>query len=217
MRTAGVIVLLLIFLILFAGCGQKLPTRNTTVKNPWGNTTTTPQGTGSAVQTTVIPKTTSPFVQVTVVPETTTTGSPVPTYRTPPPGANSTANLTLLDEKILIFNYNSTAYSYNLQNPPLCIDYTLTVQNISRLKVETDPVSGAESDITVTYPDPLALFQVTVKDLKTDRIIAQDGYGGQYDIEYSKQVWVRYPGNYYIEFTGNRVTADVKFMTIQAP
>ena len=75
----------------------------------------------------------------------------------------------------------------------------------------TDPESGSDTTVSVTYPDPDAGFTVTVKDLKTQKVMAQDGYGGQYDIAYRKQVWIRYPGVYYIEFWGNKVTADVKF------
>lgn len=212
MRRTGVIAILLILLIIFAGCGQRVPTRNTTSKNPWGNTTTPPRGTGgSTLQTPVVPTTTSPLMQATLIPMETITGSPVPTHRSPPPVANTTANLSLLDEKTLVFTYNRTAYTYNLENPPLLIVYTLTVPNVTKTRVVTDPVSGSDSTVTITYPDPVAVFEVIVKDLETKRIIAQDGYGGQYDVSYSKRIWVRYSGGYYIEFWGNRVTADVKF------
>jgi hypothetical protein len=210
MRRAGVIAILLILLIVFAGCGQRVPTRNTTPKNPWGNTTPNPQGTGgSNPATPVVPTTTSPVIQATLM--TTATGTPVPTNRNPPPVANSTANLTIVDEKNMVFVYNRTAFNYNLKNPPLLIEYTLTVPNITKTRVVTDPVSGSDSTVTITYPDPAASFEVTVKDLGTKRILAQNGYGGHYDVAYNKQIWIRYPGNYYIEFFGTRLTADVKF------
>jgi hypothetical protein len=208
MRWAGAVTLLLILLVLSAGCGQRVPTRNTTPKNPWGNTT--PRGTGGAVETTVVPTTTSPVMHATLIPET-FTGTPVPTYRAPPPVANATANLTLIDEKDMVFSYNKTAYNYELKNPPLLIEVTLTVPNITKTRVETDPTTGGDRTVSITYPDPVAWFQVSVMDLKTKRIIARDGYGGQYDVSYSKEVWVRYPGNYYIEFSGQRLSADVKF------
>jgi hypothetical protein len=210
MRWAGPITILLILLILSAGCGQRVPTRNTTPKNPWGNTT--PRGTGgSTVQTPVVPTTTSPFVQVTVIPQTTMTGTPP--RITPPQVANSTATLTLIDEKTMVFSYNKTAFNFELQNPPLLIEYTLTVPNITKTRVETDPVSGGDRTVSVTYPDPVAWFQVSVMDMGTKRVIVRDGYGGQYDVSYSKKVWVRYPGNYYIEFSGQRLSAYVKFWT----
>ena len=221
MRRAGVIAILLILLIVFAGCGQRVPTRNTTTKNPWGNTTTPPRVTGgSTPETPAVPTTTSPIMQATLIP--TATGTPIPTNRNPPPVANSTTNLTIIDEKNMVFIYNRTAYNYNLKNPPLLIEYTLTVPNITKTRVVTDPVSGSDSTVAITYPDPAASFEVTVKDLGTKKVIARDENGGEYGWpppvpgiaghqSYRKQVWVRYPGNYYIEFFGTRLTADVKF------
>ena len=211
MRRAGVIAILLIVLVLFAGCGQRVPTRNSTSKNPWGNATPTPNQ-GSAVATPVVPTTTSPFQQVTVYPTGKVT--PVPTNRNPPPIANATANLTLLDEKNMVFIYNRTAFTYNLETPPLLIDYTLTVPNITKTRVVTDPVSGDDETVTITYPDPAASFEVTVRDVNTKRVLVQNGYGGNYDVAFSKQIWVRYPGNYYIEFFGTRLTADIKFWVL---
>lgn len=208
MRWAGAITILLILLIISSGCGQRIPTRNTT---SWGNTTPKKTG-GSASHTTAVPTTTSPIVEVTLMPVGTETPSPIPTYRNPPQMINITANLTVIDEKTLAFSYNRSAYTYTVENPPLLIDYTLTVPNISKTRVENDPVTGGDRTVTVTYPDPVAFFEVTVKDLETNRIIVRDGYGGVYDVSKSKDVWVRYPGSYYIEFFGNRVTAKIKFL-----
>jgi hypothetical protein len=217
MRPAGIIAILLILLVLTAGCGQRIPTRNTTTKNPWSPTPTS-RGTGSQGTTPVGPTTTSPLIQATLIPENTVTETPAPTYRSPPPVSNLTANLTLIDEKDLVFSYNKTAYTIDLQNPPLLIQYTLTVANITRTGVEKDPTKVPTADdpnptrtVTMTYPDPAAWFQVSVMDLKTKRVIAKDGYGGQYDVFVSKDVWVRYPGKYYIELSGQRLSADVKF------
>ena len=213
MRRVGIIAIILILMVILAGCGQRVPTRNATSKNPWGNTTTPPKGTGgSATQTTVVPTTTSPVMQVTPIATATTIATPVLTYRTPPPYANITGNLTVIDEKILVFTYNLTAYTYNLENPPLLLDYTLKVPNITRTRIIPDPVSGADRTVSITYPDPIAWFEVTVKDIETNSILERSGYGRQYDVSFRKQVWIRYPGNYYIEFSGNRLTADVKFL-----
>jgi hypothetical protein len=211
MRPAVIIAIILVIMVLLAGCGNRVPTRNTSAKNPWGNTTPRPTGSGSGARITIVPTTTSPFVEATLIPEGTVTPRPTGTYRSEPPPANLTSNLTLLDEKNLVFVYNKTAYNYNLETPPLLIEYTLTVPNISKTRVVTDPVSGGDRTVSITYPDPIAFFEVTVKDLDTNRIIVRNGYGGQYDVSYSKKLWVRYPGSYYIEFFGNRLTANIKF------
>jgi hypothetical protein len=206
----AIIAIVLVLMVLLAGCGQRVPTRNTTSKNPWGNTT--PKKTaGPAPKTIVVPTTTSPFVEVTLIPERTVTVTPDITYRSPPPVANATANLTLLDKKTLVLSWNRTAYNYELEDPPLLIKYTLTVPNITKTRVITDPVSGGDRTVSITYPNPAAIFEVTVRDLETNQVLARDGYGGQYDVSYSKQVWVRHPGTYYIEFFGRLVTAKVEF------
>jgi hypothetical protein len=211
MRPVAIAVLLLILLVILAGCGQRVPTRNTTTKNPWANVTATPKE-GSASQTTPVPTTPSPIVQVTLIPTETVTSSIPATPVTTLPPVKLAGNLTLIDTKTLSFIYNATAFEYTLENPPLVIDYTLTVPNITKKRVIADPVSGADKTVIITYPDPLARFEVTVMDTKTERIIARNGYGGQYDVSYTKRTWVRYPGTYYIEFSGNKVTAKIEFL-----
>ena len=213
MRPAVLIATILVLMVLLAGCGNRVPTRNATGKNTWGNTTPQTPSAGSGAQITILPTTKSPFVEVPVTP--TPSQTPSSAIVPSPPPANLTANLTVIDEKKLVFVWNRTAYNYNLEAPPLLIDYTLTVPNITKTRVERDPTSSdpnADRTVTITYPDPIAYFEVTVKDLGTGRVIARNGYGGQYDVSFSKKVWVRYPGSYYIEFSGNRLTADVKFL-----
>ena len=213
MRPAVIIATILILMTLLAGCGNRVPTRNVTGKNPWGNATPQTPSAGSGAQTPVLPTTTSPLLPVTIAP--TLTRDTSPSIISPPPPENLTANLTLIDEKKLVFVWNSTAYNYTLGTPPLLIDYTLTVPNITKTRVERDPTSSdpnADRTVTITYPDPIAYFNVTVRDQGTGRIVARNGYGGQYDVSFSKKVWVRYPGTYIIQFSGNRVTADVRFL-----
>ena len=150
-------------------------------------------------------------VAAPVIPLTTTTVTPAATYRLPPPVVNSTANYTVIYDQSLPFTWNSSAVTYELTNPPLLIDYTLTVPNITRVKYGVDPVSGADTTVTATYPDPDARFEITVLDPVTKRIFAQNGFGGQYDVSYSKELRVLYPGKYQIQMSGNKVTAEIKF------
>jgi hypothetical protein len=210
MRPAVLIAILLVAMILLAGCGQRVPPRNSSSKNPWNQTTPKVTPVGSKITPT--PTSTSPFIQATITPVESVTGTTPAAYRTEPPTPNATANLTVLDRKKLPFSYNKTAYTYTLDNPPLLIDYTLTVPNITKTRVVTDPVTGGDKTVSITYPDPNAWVELTVKDLETNRIIVRSGYGGQYDVSYSKKVWIRYPGDYYLEFSGNLVFADVEFL-----
>jgi hypothetical protein len=211
MRWTGVVALLLILMMLFAGCGQRVPGKDSGNTTPlWGGKSTREYNASAGPDTTVT-STSGPVAAATIIPLTTITATPVGTYRNPPAPANVTANYTVIYDQSLIFTWNATAVTYELINPPLLIDYTLTVPNITRTRQATDPVSGGDITVTSTYPDPLARFEITVRDPVTMRIFAQDGYGGQYDVAYSKQLRVLYPGKYHIQMSGNRVTAHVKF------
>lgn len=218
MRRAGAVALLLILLIILAGCGQRIPGKSNTSTTPlWGgqagktSTGQTTTVTGTPVAKPTVTATPGPVVAATVIPLTTTTVTPITTYRSPPPSVNTTANYTVIYDRSLPFTWNATAVTYELTNPPLIIDYTLTVVNITRTKEGIDPISGADITVTSTYPDPSARFEITVLDPDTLKIFAQDGYGGQYDISYSKELHVLRPGKYQIQMSGNRVTARVRF------
>ena len=212
MRSTAVMAILCVLMLLLAGCVKGVP-------NPTPPETTPTLGVtveGPVSQTTVVPTTTSPFVPVTLL----------PAEDVPPPSGHYTviptttpATLTLIDEKILAFSYNGTAYAYTLENPPLLIECTLTVPNITRVFTEKDPTKVPTEDdpsptrtINKTYADPAAWFQVIVIDRGTRKVVAREGYGRAFDVNPSKQVWIRYPGNYYIEFSGNQVTANIRFL-----
>jgi hypothetical protein len=220
MRRAWVIAVLLVFMIVLAGCGKPIPrgsSGNTTPVwgqkpreyNASGGPDTTDHGTPVAGPTAEV--TSGPVLTATIIPMTTTTASPAGTYRNPPPEANITANYTVIYDENLIFSWNATALAYKLEDPPLIIDYTLTVPNITRISTDKDPVSGGDITVTKTYPDPQAYFEITVRDPVTMRIFAQGGYARQYDVSYTKQLRILYPGNYHIQMAGNKVTAHVKF------
>jgi hypothetical protein len=223
MRWTGVIAFLLILLMLLAGCGQRMPGKNSSSNTTplWGgkqvrdyNGSSGPGVTVTGTPPVVMPTatgTSGPVAAATIIPLTTVTVTPGATYRNPPPIINITANYTVIYDQSLIFTWNATAVTYELLSPPLIIDYTLTVPNITRTRQATDPVSGGDITVTSTYPDPQARFEMTVRDPVTMKIFAQDGYGGQYDVAYSKQLRVLYPGKYHIQMSGNKVTAHVKF------
>jgi len=221
MRWAGAFAILLICLILLAGCGQRVPknTGNTTTTPIWGQrarayNASDPGGTAVTGTPTVGPTTSvtsGPVASATIIPVTTASVTPVGTYRPPPPPENISANYTVIYDQSLIFSWNSSALTYTLTDPPLIIDYTLTVPNITRTRQATDPVSGGDITVTSTYPDPQAYFEITVRDPVTLKVFGQTGYGRQYDVAYSKQLKILYPGTYHIQMDGNKVTAHVKF------
>jgi hypothetical protein len=221
LRWVGAVSLLLILLIVLAGCGQRIPGKSnatsTSATPLWGGqgSKTAPNSSwhpgSTPTNPTATPTTPGAVVAATVIPLTTATVTPGTTYRNPPPSANASLNYTVIYDRSLPFTWNTTAVSYELTTPPLIIEYTLTVVNITRTRKGIDPTSGADITVTSTYPDPSARFEVTVLDPDTLKIIVQDGYGGQYDIAYSKELRVLRPGKYQIQMSGNRVTAQVRF------
>jgi hypothetical protein len=221
MRWAGAIAILFILLILAAGCGQRVPKGSSANTTPgiWGGQKpkeytggggpgVTVTGTPVAITTPVTP---GAVVPATTIPVTTVTITPGITYRREPGLVNLTANYTVVYEQDHIFTWNATALTYEIQNPPLIIDFTLTVPNVTRTSIDTDPVSGADITVTSTYPDPQAYFEMIVRDPVTKRVFAQGGFARQYDVSYHKQLKVLYPGTYHIQMQGNKVTAHVKF------
>jgi hypothetical protein len=222
MRWAGAIAILLILLILSAGCGQRVPKGSSANTTPgiWGgqrpreyNGSSGPGVTMTGTPLIATPTTAPPgaVVPATTIPVTTVTITPSITYRKEPGLINLTANYTIVYEQDHIFTWNATALTYEIKNPPLIIDVTLTVPNVTRTSIDTDPVSGADITVTSTYPDPQAYFEMIVRDPVTKRVFAQGGFGRQYDVSYHKQLKVLYPGTYHIQMNGNKVTAHVKF------
>jgi len=222
-RWVGAVTLLLILLLILAGCGQRLPGRSNSSSPSgtplWGGqgsktgATPTPghRGSGATTTTPTVTATQGAVVPAPVIPLATTTATPTSTYRSPPPNPNTTLNYTVIYDQTLPFTWNTTAVSYELTTPPLVIGYTLSVVNITRTRKGISPTSGADITVTASYPDPAARFEITVLDPDTLKIITQDGYGGQYDIAYSKEIRLLSPGKYQIQMFGNRVTARVKF------
>jgi hypothetical protein len=220
MRWAGVIAILLILLLLSAGCGQRVPkgSSGNSSSSSWGapkprayNGSGGTAVTGTPLVGTPTPVSTGGVVPATTIPVATVTITPGITYRREPGFVNLTANYTIVYEADHTFTWNATALTYELQNAPLIIDFTLTVPNVTRKTYDTDPVSGGDLIVNVEYPDPQAYFEMIVRNPDTKRVFAQGGFGRQYDVSYHKQLKVLYPGIYHIQMNGNKVTAHVKF------
>jgi hypothetical protein len=125
---------------------------------------------------------------------------------------------TLISEERLVLNDTPMRYPYYVRDSPLIIEYNLRVPNIRETRFWTDPKTGRVMNDSILHPDPASYFNLEVKDLDTDSAIIKEkeGFADPYNNIYTKRVWIRYPGNYSIEFSGNRVTADVAFLKILA-
>jgi len=96
---------------------------------------------------------------------------------------SATATPVPEDQSCLIYSntlheYNTTAVSFNLKNPPMYITYSVIPFNITVNKVFDSRSGGGETQ-TLTYSDyaPYSWFEVTVRNRTSGEIYLDDGFG----------------------------------------
>jgi len=224
-RVLIVCVLLLVFLTIFAGC-IKPPEESSSGSSggsSWfsggnkgtsgsggGNDGTGGDGTGGSAgaSPTPSPTETSSMIQVTPFPVET----PPPTtssYTRLPDVTPEAAEYVAIFYDTLAFKQNKTAYSYQLERPPMVIEMCIKPNMTTRtIWYETDTGKGKTQ--TVTSISPAAWFEVTVRDQATGTIVAEEGFARSYSVETAKQLTLRYAGTYLIEFGGNDLSAEIQ-------
>ncbi len=105
--------------------------------------------------------------------------------------------------------YNKTAIAFNLQNPPMMINYSVKPSNVTIHKVYDSPIVGeGEKTLTIDTYSPQSVFLVTVMSKSTGDIYLQDGFGTQkYTTYLNRTLKVMKRDNMQIEFSGNNITA----------
>ena len=163
------------------------------------------------------------------VPTTIVTTSPTPAYvtiETPYPTSTVAywtipATVSPIKEDFVViysiknqpFAYSKSAVSFNLKNPPMLIDFSLSVTNVSRtIEGKSRTLTNDWISITTDNYDPMAYFEVIVREKSTGNIVLRDGFGQsrQYGTENPRYLKLYKAGNYLIEFNGNKLAADVK-------
>ncbi|MDO9035736.1 MAG: hypothetical protein Q7U51_11090 [Methanoregula sp.] len=209
MNENGVVVIFfvsLIFIIAVSGCitpPKEAPLNATTIKTK--TTPDVPTPIDITVQTPVYVTIETPYV----------TPSPSSTFQyrtiTPIPPVKEDY-VVIYSIKNQPFTYNKSAVSFDLKNPPMLIDFSVSGTDKTR-KIEGDSkvLTNEWTSMQVTYTDPNAYFEVIVREKTTGNIILRDGFGQskQYGTEKSRHLKVYSAGNYLIEFAGNQVTANV--------
>ncbi|HET6581137.1 MAG TPA: hypothetical protein VFG36_04570, partial [Methanoregula sp.] len=107
------------------------------------------------------------------------------------------------------YAYNKTAIAFNVQNPPMYINYTVKPSNIT-YKDWTIPklVGEKEKQITIDTYSPNSWFVVTVMSKSTGEIYLQDGFGTQkYTTYLNRTLKVLNRDDMQIEFSGRNITA----------
>lgn len=113
------------------------------------------------------------------------------------------------------FGFNATAFSFNLQNPPMIIFINVKPVNQTRTKEITNPF-GSREDITITIDDysPASWFELTVRNKNNGQILQQAGFGNTYSgklysQELNQTIKVLQKGDMLVELNGNLITAHV--------
>jgi len=166
-------------------------------------------GSGSSVSETP----TTPLYVTMVTPYGATpqkTAAPVPT--TAPP--EEWVHIYSIDQN---FTFTQPiAMAYDLKNPPMVINYSLIPVNVTRNQTIFHHYgTNEETSEIIKYEiyDPLAYFEVTVRDKNTGSILVQDGFGNSngkmYSAETNKTLKVLNQGDVLVELSGNWINANV--------
>jgi hypothetical protein len=175
----------------------------------------------SHVTPTPVPETAVITEVPTVIPETTpeiptpeiTTPSPVPTER----GTYAESATPIRDPSPYVLPYYSTVYNPKGQSFPTIFQqsYTFNFQyeavyaNVVRAPLIIDFAVSPGSSSPIR-----SFFIITVRDNKTQKLLAQDGYFRTYSSNSPKRLYFSSPGSYHINMYGGFVTAD---LTLRAP
>ncbi|MBN1195656.1 MAG: hypothetical protein JXA08_09995 [Methanomicrobiaceae archaeon] len=141
---------------------------------------------------------------------------PTPSPKVTMPAATQGATTYLeIYNTTLTFNYNVTAFGFDLSRAPMNIEYSVHPVMVTRV-IERESDYGTHEVVTFErdMPSELAEFVLTIYDKNTLAVIAKEGYGKLYSFDETQQLIIRTPGNYQVEMTGSFVTVDV---TITVP
>jgi hypothetical protein len=205
--------LILILVIAAAGCIEPPKAGGSSLLKPTASKT--PSGIYNPINPGVTP-TTPPQLYVTVVTPFEPVTQPVPVVTTqgysvfPIPSPVPEDLTCLIYTTTQPYAYNASAFSFNLQNPPMYIDYSVSPQYITRTQLD-DLRSSSQEGISFTSTDfsPDSFFLVTVRDKTTGEIYLKNGFGPAqgYSRNVEGTIKVLQNDNLIVEFSGNQVTA----------
>ena len=206
---AGGLIILVIVISLMAYSALQSPAPNPS--GPSGGSATASKATGTKAPG-VIPATTQ-YVQYETLPGDAGQNT---LHGVVPVAATTTPVKTIeIFNRMMVLLYNGTAISYNLKNPPMTIDYSVIPAKITDTKwtISREAHKNASwvngTEFNVTRIDENSWFTVTVMDRNNNNtVVMQDGFGGEYDQDLTKEMVLRDPGYYLIDFRGNYVTAS---------
>jgi hypothetical protein len=172
-------------------------------------------GVPGAVSSQVLPADTIPLQPVPKPPspkKSYVTLQPVPTVVSPPSRDISAAlPVPVTDDYITIYSLNGQQAQANipyvlfdLQNPPLVIDYTVTPVNITDVKELDYKIRSTRhhENVSLSRPYEQSWFSVIVRDNATASVVLEEGYGKTFTQKPSRQLVIYKSGTYRFEFSG---------------
>ena len=111
----------------------------------------------------------------------------------------------------VVVGTNFPYITYTLVNPPLYLDFEVTFTNITDEKYYEYKIKANKYEVTKTNIRPYenAYFHVTVRDMDTGEIVAEDGVGVLDGLQMKKQIALYKGGHYLFEFTGRTATVTL--------
>ena len=202
--------LVIILLVVASACVA--PPKPAPSANSSTGTSSQPGATGSTVTTAPTPQYVT--IETVYVPPIRTMQTPdIPTTPTATPIPDVWVEIYRITH---YYSYNSTAFSYDLKNPPMLIHFYLQPVNVTGKKIVVKHYGlDIETTEEVSYErySQYSWFEVTVRDKNTGQILAQDGFGNAKGNQYSQNVnntiKVYNYGEVLVGLDGNLVTATV--------
>ncbi|MGD1003955.1 MAG: hypothetical protein ABR887_00865 [Methanoregulaceae archaeon] len=194
------LVLFIIYLLLIAGCVAP--------PKPGTSPSSYPGSSGSAQGIEALTPTPEYVTQATLF-STVTPTVQGQGYITFPPTTPIAADLSCLIDLRSLVGYQTTAITFDLKNPPMYINYSVTPSNITITRTIVDPNTKAESLQSWSTYSPYSWFEVTVRNKTSGKIYLQDGFGTQkgYTTYLNQTLKVFNQGDLQIEYISNNITA----------
>jgi hypothetical protein len=192
--------LAIIFVLFTAGC----------VAPPQENSTFNPMASGKKTSGTPVTTTQGSYVSEVTLSDYASSATTSFGYTTFLPATRIPEDITCRIHSINVFGYNGTAFTFDLKNPPMFINYTVVPTNMTVNKVYTD--SFTKKTTTRTYSDysPSSWFEVTVRDNATKEIVLQEGFGENkgYSTYLTRTLKILKTGDLLVEFRGSSINAS---------
>jgi hypothetical protein len=155
----------------------------------------------------------------TTIPKSYVTLQPVPDSLTPQPrDIRADLPVPVTDDYFTIYSMDNQQAQQNipyvlfdLANPPLVIDYSVSPLNVTDVKELDYKIMATEhhENVNVSRPYEQSWFSVIVRDNATGNVVLEDGYGKTYTQQPAKQLVVYKGGNYRFEFSGGSAVVNL--------